>query len=120
MSNAPRHRQMTSTATKSFFPRPVGAGPAPGGVVGTRPASLPPTRAAHHAVRSRGAFLAGRGERGLVRCLVSLLLVALTAVSLVAVAPRVIDAAVVVSNPALELVAAASRLPAPPPATKQP
>ena len=74
-------------------------------------ASLPPTRAARQA-RSRGAFLAGRGERGLFRGLVPLLCVAVTAVSLLAFAPRVIDAAVVAANPALELVATTSQLPA--------
>ena len=40
------------------------------------------------------------------------LCVAVTAVSLLAFAPRVIDAAVVAANPALELVATTSQLPA--------
>jgi hypothetical protein len=86
----------------------------------TRPASLPPTRAARPAVRSRGAFLAGRGERGLVRGLVALLFLAVTTVSLITLAPRVIDAPAVVANPAFELVGTASRLPTPPPASRHP
>jgi hypothetical protein len=76
----------------------------------TPAASLPPTRAAR-STRSRGAFLAGCGERGLCRGFVPLLCVAVTALSLLAVAPRAIDAAVVVGNPALELVATTSQLP---------
>jgi len=89
--NAPTQRFSTpSAATHLDVPAPA--------------ASLPPTRAARQA-RSRGAFLAGRGERGL-------LCVAVTAVSLLAFAPRVIDAAVVAANPALELVATTSQLPA--------
>ena len=111
---------MSTTATKSVFPQTAGARSSPTRGAGRRAVSLPPTRAAHYAVRSRGAFLAGRGEHGLVRCLVSLLFLALTAVSLVAVAPRVIDAPAVVSNPAFELVAAATRLPSSPPAPQQP
>jgi hypothetical protein len=55
--------------------------------------------------------LAGRGERGLFRGLISLLCIAVTAVSLLAIAPRVIDAAVLTGNPALELVATTSQLP---------
>jgi hypothetical protein len=50
--------------------------------------------------------LARRGGR-----FVSLLCVAVTVVSLLAVAPRVIDATVLASNPALELVATTSQLP---------
>jgi hypothetical protein len=42
---------------------------------------------------------------------VPLLCIAVTAVSLLAFAPRVIDSAVVVANPALELVATTSQLP---------
>jgi len=85
-----------------------------------RPVSLPPTRAARPAVRSRGAFLAGRGERGLVRGLVVLLFLAVTTVSLITLAPRVIDAPAVAANPAFELVGTASRLPTPPPAPRHP
>jgi len=95
--NAPTQRFSTpSAATHLDVPAPA--------------ASLPPTRAARQA-RSRGAFLAGRGERGLFRGLVPLLCVAVTAVSLLAFAPRVIDAAVVAANPALEMVATTSQLP---------
>jgi hypothetical protein len=73
-------------------------------------ASLPPTRAARSA-RSRGAFLAGRGERGLCRGFVPLLCVAVMALGLLTVAPRVIDAPAVAANPAFELVATTSQLP---------
>ena len=76
----------------------------------TRAASLPPTRAAR-STRSRGAFLAGRGERGLCAGFVPLLCVAVTALCLLTVAPRVIDAPVVATNPAFELVATTSQLP---------
>lgn len=73
--------------------------------------SLPPTRAARPA-RSRGAFLGGRGERGLCRGFVPLLCVAVTALGLLTVAPRVIDSPSVAANPAFELVATTSQLPA--------
>jgi len=73
--------------------------------------SLPPTRAARSA-RSRGVFLAGTGERGLIRSALSLLCVALTAASLVAAAPRLLDAPAIVTSPALELVATSAQLPA--------
>jgi hypothetical protein len=55
--------------------------------------------------------LAGRGERGLCRGFVPLLCVAVTAVSLLAVAPRVIDAPAVAANPAFEMIATTSQLP---------
>lgn len=76
----------------------------------TPAASLPPTRAAR-STRSRGAFLAGRGERGLCRGFVPLLCVAVTALGLLTVAPRVIDSPSVAANPAFELVATTSQLP---------
>ena len=95
--NAPTQRSsILSAVTRAHPAQPV--------------ASLPPTRAARPA-RSRGVFLAGRGERGLFRGLISLLCIAVTAVSLLAIAPRVIDAAVLTANPALELVATTSQLP---------
>jgi hypothetical protein len=56
--------------------------------------------------------LAGKGERGLARGALSLLCVALTAASLVAAAPRLLEAPVVTTNQALELVATAAQLPA--------
>ena|ERR1700740_1836231 len=74
-------------------------------------ATLPPTRAAR-STRSRGAFLAGRGELGLCRSFVPLLCVAATALSLLTVAPRVIDAPAVAANPAFEMIATTSQLPA--------
>jgi hypothetical protein len=111
---------MSSTLRRSLSIQPGSRGPDASGDGRTRLTSLPPTRAAHRAVRSRGAFLGGRGERGLIRGLVSLLFLAATAVSLIALAPRAIDAPVVVSNPAFELVAAASRLPASHPAPHHP
>jgi hypothetical protein len=92
--NAPTQRPSISAVTRVDAAQPV--------------ASLPPTRAARPA-RSRGAFLAGRGERGLFPGFISLLCIAVTAVSLLAIAPRLIDAAVL--NPALELVATTSQLP---------
>jgi hypothetical protein len=73
--------------------------------------SLPPTRAARPA-RSRGVFFAeGRFAR-YVRGAVCAVLVAVTAISIAATAPRVIDAPVVLLNPGPALVAAASKLPA--------
>jgi len=94
------------TTTKRFSPHLAVTrvdGPTPA-------ASLPPTRAAR-STRSRGAFLAGRGERGLCRAFVPLLCVAVTALSLLAVAPRVIDTPAVAANPAFELVATTSQFP---------
>ena len=75
------------------------------------PASLPPTRAARSS-RSRGAFLAGRGERGFVRGALSVVCVALTAASLLAAAPRMLETQAVTTNAALELVATTAQLPA--------
>ena len=75
--------------------------------------SLPPTRAARSA-RSRGVFFAGRGELGFGfgRGVASVLCIAAAAVCLFAIAPRMIEAHVVVSNPALELVAKTAQFPA--------
>jgi hypothetical protein len=99
---------MNRVPTQVISPQPelhAGAG-------GVAPAaSLPPTRAARPA-RSRGVFLAGRGEQGMVRGAVSLLCVAVSALSLVTLAPRVIDEPAVVANPAFELVATSVQLPA--------
>ena len=75
--------------------------------------SLPPTRAARSA-RSRGVFFAGRGERGFGygRGVASVLCIAVTAVCLFAIAPRVIEEHIVAGNPALELVAKTAQFPA--------
>jgi hypothetical protein len=75
--------------------------------------SLPPTRAARSA-RSRGVFFAGRGELGLGfgRGIASVLCIAVAALCLFAIAPRMIEAHVVVGNPALELVAKTAQFPA--------
>jgi hypothetical protein len=105
---------MDRTAINTILPRQatdlrVAAGTRAGAEASAR--SLPPTRAARPA-RSRGVFLAGSGERGLVRGAVSLLCVALTALSLVAVAPRLLDAPVVADSSTLELVATSAQLPA--------
>ena len=74
---------MNRVLTQALSPQTelrVGAGSRAGGAAPT--ASLPPTRAARPA-RSRGVFLAASGERGTVRGAVSLLCVAVTALSLV-------------------------------------
>jgi hypothetical protein len=104
---------MDRTATKTIFPCQatdlrIAAETRAGAEASAQ--SLPPTRAARPA-RSRGVFLAGSGERGLVRGAVSLLCVALTALSLVAIAPRLLDAPVVADSSALELVATSAQLP---------
>jgi len=72
--------------------------------------SLPPTRAARPA-RSRGVFF-GEGRLGrFARGAAFAAVVAFTAVSLAAMAPRVIEAPPVLLNPGPALVAAASKLP---------
>ena len=72
--------------------------------------SLPPTRAARP-TRSRGVFFAEYHLARLARWVACAVCVAVTAISIAATAPRVIDAPAVLLNPGPALVAATSMLP---------